>query len=83
MTSPDLAPLHDADRRLLDTIQRLLSIRAAATATPEHFTEADLRFLAAVSDWIGMMTHRAEEYEEPHPNRRLGRRARPLPPGAR
>ncbi|MDP8924121.1 MAG: LuxR C-terminal-related transcriptional regulator [Chloroflexota bacterium] len=38
-------------------------ILAANSATPERFSEADLRFLAAVADWIGMMTHRAEEYE--------------------
>ena len=38
-------------------------ILAAASARPDCFSESDLRFLSAVADWIGMMTHRAEEYE--------------------
>ena len=46
---------------VVDGVRR--GILAANSATPERFSDADVRFLAAVSDWIGMMTHRSEEYE--------------------
>jgi DNA-binding CsgD family transcriptional regulator len=36
----------------------------AVSATPERFSERDLRFLGAVAGWIGMLTHRAELTEE-------------------
>jgi signal transduction histidine kinase len=33
---------------------------AAACATPERFTEDDLRFLEAAARWVGIVAHRAE-----------------------
>ncbi|WP_437969461.1 GAF domain-containing sensor histidine kinase [Sorangium sp. So ce260] len=37
---------------------------SAQSARPGFFTEADLRFLSAVSHWIGSLTHRAELVEQ-------------------
>ncbi|WP_437318999.1 ATP-binding protein [Sorangium sp. So ce385] len=37
---------------------------SAQSARPEFFTEEDLRFLGAVSHWIGALTHRAELVEQ-------------------
>jgi DNA-binding CsgD family transcriptional regulator len=39
-------------------------VLAAASAEPERWAERDLRFLAAVAGWVGMLTHRAELSEE-------------------
>jgi DNA-binding NarL/FixJ family response regulator len=36
----------------------------ACSATPEFFSERDLRFLEAVAGWVGMVTNRAELSEE-------------------
>ncbi len=32
----------------------------ASSASPEHFSESDLRFLEAASTWVGSVAHRAE-----------------------
>ncbi|MDB5059366.1 MAG: Chemotaxis regulator - transmits chemoreceptor signals to flagelllar motor component CheY, partial [Chloroflexi bacterium] len=36
---------------------------SADSTKAEHFTEADLRFIEAVSQWVGMVAHRAELVE--------------------
>ncbi|WP_437612470.1 GAF domain-containing sensor histidine kinase [Sorangium sp. So ce834] len=39
-------------------------IVSAQSARPEFFSDGDLRFLSAVSHWIGALTHRAELVEQ-------------------
>jgi DNA-binding CsgD family transcriptional regulator len=39
-------------------------VLAAMSAEPDRFTDRDLRFLIAVSGWIGMVMHRAELVEQ-------------------
>lgn len=59
----------------LDVGQVRRGVVQAVSASPEHFTERDLRFLTAVSGWVGMLTHRAELSEELARHARLqGRR---------
>jgi len=38
-------------------------VLSATSATPEFFDEGDLRFIRAVSRWLGLVTHRAETVE--------------------
>jgi DNA-binding NarL/FixJ family response regulator len=38
-------------------------VLGAMSATPERFSDRDLRFLKAVARWIGLMTHRTELFE--------------------
>ena len=47
----------------LDVDGERRGIVSATSSAPDRFSESDLLFLAAVTDWIGMMTHRAEEFE--------------------
>jgi signal transduction histidine kinase len=37
---------------------------AVSSATPDKYTQGDLMFLAAVAEWVGVVTHRAELVEE-------------------
>jgi DNA-binding CsgD family transcriptional regulator len=39
-------------------------VLSVVSLQPEFFTEDDLRFLLAVANWIGTVTHRAELYEQ-------------------
>lgn len=38
-------------------------VLVVASATPERFTERDMRFLEAISSWIGLVAYRAESVE--------------------
>jgi len=50
-------------------------VLAVCSATPDQFTERDLRFLTAVAGWIGLLTQRSELSEElAHQARWQGRR---------
>jgi two-component system OmpR family sensor kinase len=50
----DVALVVDGERR---------GVLQADSVQPNFFTERDLRFLVAVSDWIGMLTQRVELFE--------------------
>ena len=39
-------------------------VLSAVSLRPEIFTDADLEFLTAVARWIGIVTHRAELFEQ-------------------
>jgi DNA-binding CsgD family transcriptional regulator len=39
-------------------------VLAAVSPEPDFFTERDLRFLQAVSSWVGIVMHRAELFEQ-------------------
>jgi len=48
----------------LDVAGQRRGILQASSHQPDFFTERDLRFLTAVSGWIGMVTQRAEVFEQ-------------------
>ena len=48
----------------LDVGHQRRGVVLAASRTPDHFSERDLRFLTAVAGWVGMLTHRTELAEE-------------------
>jgi len=48
----------------LDVGQQRRGVVQAVSASPDQFCERDLRFLTAVSGWVGMLTHRTELSEE-------------------
>jgi DNA-binding CsgD family transcriptional regulator len=39
-------------------------VLSAVSLQPDHFTNTDLQFLAAVGGWIGIVTHRVELFEQ-------------------
>ena len=47
----------------LDIAGALRGVLSVTSAQPERFAERDLPFLEAVSDWVGMVAHRAELVE--------------------
>jgi two-component system OmpR family sensor kinase len=51
----DVALVVDGERR---------GVLQADSLQPDFFSARDLRFLVAVSNWIGMLTHRAEMFEK-------------------
>ncbi|WP_437534047.1 GAF domain-containing sensor histidine kinase [Sorangium sp. So ce726] len=53
---------HIAARLVVDGERR--GVVSAHSAAPEFFSEEDLRFLIAVTHWIGALTHRAELVEQ-------------------
>ena len=48
----------------IDVDSERRGVLGAASTTPNHFSDRDLVFFQAVAGWIGMMTHRAELFEE-------------------
>jgi signal transduction histidine kinase len=44
----------------LEVAHERRGVLAAVSTAPEFFSEGDLRFLATVSRWVGMVAHRAE-----------------------
>ena len=48
----------------LDVHGERRGVLSAVSVQPEFFTEADLPFLQAVASWIGMVTQRAELFEQ-------------------
>jgi len=48
----------------LDVDGRRRGVLSAESRQPDFFTQRDLRFLAAVAGWIGVVTHRAELSEQ-------------------
>ncbi len=48
----------------LDVNSERRGVLLASSAQPEAFTEQNLAFVGAVSHWIGMLTHRAELFEQ-------------------
>ncbi|WP_437591694.1 GAF domain-containing sensor histidine kinase [Sorangium sp. So ce1000] len=53
---------HIAVRLVVEGERR--GVVSAHSATPEFFSDEDLRFLGAVTHWIGALTHRAELVEQ-------------------
>jgi DNA-binding CsgD family transcriptional regulator len=58
----------------LDVNNQRRGVLSATCKQPDRFGERDLRFLEAVSSWIGLLTHRAELVEEGR--REAGRQGR-------
>jgi DNA-binding CsgD family transcriptional regulator len=48
----------------LDVLGERRGVLSAVSLQPEFFAEPDLPFLQAVASWIGMVTHRAELFEQ-------------------
>ena len=58
----------------LEVLGQRRGVLSAVSLRPDVFTEGDLQFLAAVAGWIGIVTHRAELFEQA--TRDAARRAR-------